>query len=165
MSDKPITRERLLRILDAQAAKTTEVIAGLDNAALMQPARSDGWTAKEILAHMAWGYEGMLAVAEGQVPGGVDASTFDLDAFNEAQRQRVADLSVAQVLDWLGSARRRVRECIEQLDEARSGEVVHTPWMGDHPRAQFLMYPSLHEGGHRAELERWQASLEAEADE
>jgi uncharacterized protein (TIGR03083 family) len=164
MGEKPITRERLLRILDAQASKTAEAIAGLDEATLVRPARGDGWTAKEILAHIAWADEGFLAVAEGRVPGGAEGAAFDLDAFNDARRQEVADMTVAEVLDWLHSARRRVRACIEQLDEACYGELVHTPWMGDHFRGQFMMYPSLHEGGHRAELEGWRASLEAPAD-
>ena len=47
-TDKPITCERLLRILDEQAAKTNRAIAGLDEATLSLPARDDGWTAKEI---------------------------------------------------------------------------------------------------------------------
>jgi uncharacterized damage-inducible protein DinB len=165
VSEKPITRERLLRILDGQAAKTAVVIAGLDEATLMQPARDDGWAARDILAHMAWAYEGFLAVGEGHVPGGLDPSTFNLDAFNEEQRRQVEHLSVAEVLEWLQSARRRIRECIEQLDEASYGEVVHTPWMGDHLRAQFMVFPALHEGGHRAELERWRAGLKAAAHE
>jgi uncharacterized damage-inducible protein DinB len=165
MSDKPITRDRLLRVLDGQATKTGAIIGGLDDAALMQPARDDGWTAKEILAHMAWGHEGMLACALGQVPGGLGASTFDLDGYNEAQRQRVADLSVADVLAWLEAARGRLRAYIDQLDEAHYGELVHTPWMGDHAMGQFLMFPALHEGGHRAQLEQWRASREAKADE
>jgi uncharacterized damage-inducible protein DinB len=160
MSDKPITRERLLHILDGQAAKTRSVIAGLDEGALAQPARNDGWSAKEILAHMAWGHEGMLACALGQQLGDEDKAGFDLDAYNQARRQGVADLSVAEVLAWLEAARGRVRATIEQLDEVRYEDAVHTPWMGDHRLGQFLMFPALHEGGHRAELERWRASLE-----
>ena len=159
MSDTPITRERLLRILDGQAAKTRSVLAGLEEAQLSQPARDDGWTAKEILAHMAWGHEGMLACALEQVPGGQDESAFDLNAYNEARRLTAAAMSAAEVLAWLEDARGRVRALIEQVDEARFQDTVHTPWMGDHPMGQFLMFPSLHEGGHRTELAAWRASL------
>ncbi|HNS51463.1 MAG TPA: DinB family protein [Anaerolineae bacterium] len=162
MSDVPITRERLLRILDGQAAKTRIVIAGLDETQLSQPARQDGWTAKEVLAHMAWGHEGMLACVLGQaVPG--QEGPFDLDAFNEARRQQAASLSVAEVLAWLEEARGSVRALIEQLDEARYYDVIHTPWMGDHCLGQFLMFPALHEGGHRTELAAWRAAMETPA--
>lgn len=158
-SDKPITRDRILRILDAQAQKTAHTIAGLDEATLNQPAREDGWTAKDILAHMISGHEGMLLLAQGRIPGGQTAESFDLDASNEAWRQACRDLPLAEVLARLEQARASVRAYIEQVDEAEYQQLVHTPWMGDHPLGQFLIYPALHEGGHRAELERWRAAL------
>ena len=162
MMDKPVTRERLLRILDGQAAKTEATIAGLDEATCDCPARPDGWTAKEVLGHMASGHQGMLALAQGGWMGGVDPGSFDLDRYNEEQRQRSHAMSLSDVLDWLRAARGEVRAYIEALGEAAYQEEVHTPWMGDHPRGKFLLFPALHEGGHRLELERWRASLEAE---
>ena len=98
MSDKPITRERVLRILDGQAQKTANVIAGLEATAFDEPARDDGWTAKEILAHVASGYEGLLALARGQAPWGLEFETFDLDAHNEMQRERAQAMPLADVL-------------------------------------------------------------------
>jgi uncharacterized damage-inducible protein DinB len=163
MTDKPITRERLLHILDSQAQKTAQAIAGLDEATLDLPARDDGWTARDILAHIASGHEGMLALAQGRVPGGLAFESFSLDEHNEAQRQLARSLTLGEVLDRLEAARGQVRAFIEQEDEARYGDVVHTPWMGGHARGQFLMYPALHEGGHRVELEAWRATLPGEA--
>jgi magnesium-transporting ATPase (P-type) len=158
-TDKPITRERILRILDTQAEKTARAIAGLDEATLSLPARDDGWTAKEILAHMASGHEGMLALAQDRIPSEQASGTLDLNAHNEAQRQRTRGLPLADVLVLLDQARQRVRAYIEQVDEAELNQIVCTPWMGDHPKGQFLIYPALHEGGHRAELEKWRATL------
>jgi uncharacterized damage-inducible protein DinB len=162
-AEKPITRERLLRILESQAQKTAQAIDGLDEVTLNLPARDDGWTAKDILGHMASAHEGMLALAQGRIPAGHAAAPFDLDQHNEAQRQRARNLPLVQVLAWLEAARGNVRAYIEVVDEAEYGDLVHTPWMGDHPKGQFLMYPALHEGGHRAELEAWRARLQAEA--
>jgi magnesium-transporting ATPase (P-type) len=158
-TDKPITRERILRILDTQAEKTARAIAGLDEATLNLPARDDGWTAKEILAHMASGHEGMLALAQNRDPVDQAPGAFDLAAHNEAQRQCTRDLPLADVLALLDQARQKVRAYVEQVDEAGFNELVSTPWMGDHPRGQFLIFPALHEGGHRAELEKWRATL------
>jgi uncharacterized damage-inducible protein DinB len=162
-TDKPITRERILRILNAQAEKTARAIAGLDEATLSLPARDDGWTAKEILAHMAWGHEAMLALAQNRVPSEQISGAFDLDAHNEAQRQRTRDLPLADVLVLLDQARQKVRAYVEQVDEADFNQMIHTPWMGDHPQGQFLIFPALHEGGHRAQLETWRATLEETA--
>ena len=162
-TEKPITRERILRILDTQAGKTARSIAGLDEASLNLPARGDGWTAKEILAHMASGHDGMLALAQGRAPAVQAPGAFDLDAHNEAQRQRTRDLPLADVLAMLDQARQRVRTHVEQVDEAELNQIVCTPWMGDHPKGQFLIYPALHEGGHRAELEKWRAALAEKA--
>ena len=161
-SNKPITRERILRILEDQAAKTSRVIAGLDEATLNLPARGDGWTAKEILAHMIAGHEGMLLLAQGRVPGGQALDSFDLNANNEAQRLAYRDLPLAEILTRLDEVRGRVRAYIEEVDEADYQQMVHTPWMGDFPKGQFLIYPALHEGGHRAELERWRTTLQGE---
>jgi len=162
--EKPFTRERLLRILDGQARKTAHAIAGLDEATADQAAREDGWTAKEILAHMASGHEGMLALAQGRAPAGVAPESFDLDAYNEEQRQRAAGWSLAEVIARLEAARAAVRSYILELDEADYGATVHTPWLGDHTQGQFLVFPALHEGGHRAELERWRAAVEGGGD-
>jgi len=162
-TDKPITRERILRILDTQADKTARAIAGLDEATLNLPARDDGWTAKEILAHIASGREGMLALAQDRITSEQASGTFDLNAHNEARRQRTRDLPLADVLVLLDQARQRVRAYIEQVDEAELNQIVCTPWMGDHPKGQFLIYPALHEGGHRAELEKWRAALAEKA--
>jgi len=162
-TDKPITRERILRILDAQAEKTARAIAGLDEATLNLPARDDGWTAKEILAHMAWGHGAMLALAQGRVSIDKISGAFDLDAQNEAERQRTRDLPLADVLALLDEARQKVRTYVGDVGEADLNQIVRTPWMGDHPQGQFLIYPALHEGGHRAELEKWRATLGEEA--
>jgi len=159
MSDKPITRERLLRILDGQARKTAQAIAGLDEAALDRPARDDGWTAKEILAHIATSHEGLLRLAQGRMPEGPAVAEFNLDEYNEAQRQKYRDLPLAEVLALLDGARQKVRVYIEQVDEVEYNDLVRTPWLGDHPQGQFLMFPALHEGGHRAQLEAWRATL------
>lgn len=152
---KPITRERVLRILDDQASKTARAIAGLDEAAFDSPVRADGWTGKEILGHMASGHEGLLALAQGRMPDEVAFDSFDIDAYNEAQRQRTRDLSLDEVLAWLEAARGAVRAYVEQVDAAEFGDLVRTPWLGDHAKGQFLIFPALHEGGHRVELEAW----------
>jgi uncharacterized damage-inducible protein DinB len=157
MSDKPITPDLLLRILDGQAQKTARAIAGLDPAAFDEVAREDGWTAKDVLGHIASGYEGLLALAQGRVPGELDPGTFDLDAHNEMCRKQACGLSLAKVLSRLETARRAMRDYIEATDEDAYAEMVHIPWMGDHPRGQFLMFPALHEGGHRAQLEQWRS--------
>jgi uncharacterized damage-inducible protein DinB len=157
MSDKPITPERLLRILDSQAQKTAHAIAGLDAAAFDEVARHDGWTARDVLGHIASGYEGLLALAQNRVPGELEPETFDLDIYNELRRHQARRLSLAELLSRLETARRAMRDYIEATDEDAYAEMVHIPWMGDHPRGQFLMFPALHEGGHRAQLDEWRA--------
>jgi uncharacterized damage-inducible protein DinB len=157
MMDKPITQERLLRILDGQASKTEAAIAGLDEAAFDLPARHDGWTAKEVLGHIASAHEAMLALAQGAQAW--STGDFDLDAVNEDQRQRTSGMALPEVLTWLEKARASVRAYILEVSPSQYDETVHTPWMGDHPKGQFLMYPALHEGGHRVELEAWRSTL------
>jgi len=101
----------------------------------------------------------MLALAQGRGPSEQVSGAFDLDAHNEAQRQRTHDLPLAEVLVLLDQARQKVRAYVEQVGETELNQIVSTPWMGDHPQGQFLIYPALHEGGHRAELEKWRATL------
>jgi uncharacterized protein (TIGR03083 family) len=161
MTDKPITQERILRILEGQAAKTDRLIASLDASECDRPARGDGWTVKEIVAHMASGHEGMLALAQGRIPGGVDLAVFDIHEYNEAQRRRSASMSLAEVLDWLQTARQQVRAYVEELDETEYAHIVSVPWLGENPRGQFLLFPALHEGGHRVEIEQWCDKREA----
>ena len=110
---------------------------------------------------MASGHEGLLALAQGRAPGGQSFEDFHLDAHNEAQRQRARALSPRRGAGLAGNGPGDdATHYIEQADEAEYGDLVRTPWMGDHAKGQFLMYPALHEGGHRAELEAWRAALE-----
>jgi uncharacterized protein (TIGR03083 family) len=104
-------------IFDAEAERLDRFFAGLDDAAWLRPSRCEGWTVRDVLAHLAGqetynhaclddDLEGLSARMEGE-------GTTSLDAFNDMTVRTRRDRPVADVLEeWRrknGDTRRRLR--------------------------------------------------------
>lgn len=97
------TREELLAALRADAARLPEVVGAIGEAELERGVYENGWSARQLLAHLAaieWTYPRLIERAE--AAGGSDSSaggTFDMDAYNERQVSKRAGAAVAELLE------------------------------------------------------------------
>ena len=109
---------------DKESAQVWRAIDGCAEADLSKPIRDDGWSAFQILSHLAISCRGLLALAKAhfraasagqEVP--VDPG-FDLNRWNEEQVALWAERSLADVrTDW-AETQRRFHAFIAELSEA-----------------------------------------------
>ena len=103
------TREELLAALRTDAARLPEVVGAIGEAELERGVYENGWSARQLLAHLAaieWTYPRLIERAE--AAGGSDSSaggTFDMDAYNERQVAKRAEATVVELLDEFGRNR------------------------------------------------------------
>ena len=106
-SERTIERAQLLARLVAERAGLLEQLIGLDERALTQMPFLDGWTVRDLLAHVAawdrWELREMKCRASGEAP---DLTVVrDVDAFNAAAVAAWRDRNLAEVLTELQDAR------------------------------------------------------------
>jgi uncharacterized damage-inducible protein DinB/predicted RNase H-like HicB family nuclease len=116
-------RRHLLARLAAERADLLEQLSGLDERALTEEPVLDGWTVKDLLAHIAawdrWELREMRHMASGEPP---DLSAVrDVDSYN-----------AAVVAAWWD---RTLTEVLAELWEARAGWVA---WLQALPEEQFF---------------------------
>lgn len=116
------TREELLAALRADAARLPEVVGAIGEAELERGVYENGWSARQLLAHLAaieWTYPHLIERA--QAAGGSDSSaggTFDMDAYNERQVVKRAEAGIEDLLEEFGRNRAATIEAVAEADGA-----------------------------------------------
>lgn len=116
------TREELLAALRADAARLPEVVGAIGEAELERGVYENGWSARQLLAHLAaieWTYPRLIERA--QAAGGSDSSaggTFDMDAYNERQVAKRAEAGIEDLLEEFGRNRAVTIEAVAEADGA-----------------------------------------------
>jgi Mycothiol maleylpyruvate isomerase N-terminal domain len=139
--------------LDAEESALHAVLERYDDAALKAATRADGWSAHDIVAHLADATYGLALMLLGEIPVSlpIDSQTgwMNADEYNEQRRQKNAGLSHAKLGERLAgafvAARRSVSAEVDSADPGPSGaQFTRADWhqrMIDHLR------------DHRVELE------------
>ncbi|NJM05990.1 maleylpyruvate isomerase family protein [Candidatus Gracilibacteria bacterium] len=145
-------RTTMLAALDAEYSVLMARCRKYDGAQLRAAVRADGWTAHDILAHVADATYGLslLTLGEAQPTLPTDPQTGYLSPheYNEQRRQKNADLSVEKLLSRLESAFATARRAIaETSDLAADG-----PYGPPTTRHDWLQRIVDHAQGHREEL-------------
>jgi Mycothiol maleylpyruvate isomerase N-terminal domain len=128
--DKPT----LLREMRETHAKLESAIAGLDDARLLAPAPGmDGWTRKDVLAHVEWWNEHSIRVIEG-VRTGVDpdpdtGEAWTIDAHNARVLEQNRSRSAADVRRGEAEAFQRLLTAVEAMPEDALLAMDPVPWL------------------------------------
>ena len=117
------TREELLAALREDAARLPEIVGAAE---LSRGVYENGWSARELLAHLAaieWTYPRLIerAAAAGGSGGSSDSSSggvFDMDAYNARQVAKRAEASVEELLAEFGRNRAATIEAVASADAA-----------------------------------------------
>jgi len=111
-------KQELLGRVRAGFADLARRLEGLDDAALEQSCRAEGWTRREVLAHLAAWYEVSAERLELIGRGRADAIQWvaeDVDEWNARFFARDRELSPARVRERLGQTQRAVLAALEAL--------------------------------------------------
>lgn len=142
-------KEQLRAAVDDSWRSFRQALEPLTAADMEVPGACGDWSVKEVLTHIAAWESRVTAALLGGVPM---PDPDDLDAFNEAERRRQADMSVAETSIHLDATHRALREAIKsslpevfasgcpmrrQLD---AGTVLHYDEHADGIRTWYALY-------------------------
>ena len=102
------TREELLAALQADAARLPEVVGAIGEAELERGVYENGWSARQLLAHLAaieWTYPRLIERAQAAQDAESGGGGFDMDSYNERQVSKRAGATVAALLEEFGRNR------------------------------------------------------------
>ena len=136
-----------------------EIVALVDGAspdAWSSPTYEDGWTAKDVLAHVAstcGPASFMLAMAQAPAGGSAGGGSFDGEAFNRQQTAVRAGHSPHQILDEIRSTMQRDIQAVEGAPDELLQMHFVAPWGSEGSVAQLIIAAANgHLGGHIADL-------------
>ena len=116
-----MTRERLLKRLDAAWTDFTDSYAGLPEADLLAAGVTKTWSVRDIIVHVTtWEEEAVKhlpAILAGRRPPRYSVMYGGIDAFNALMTARKKDLSLAELLRQQAAVHRRVISLIERAPE------------------------------------------------
>jgi uncharacterized protein (TIGR03083 family) len=117
-----LTRETLMREMDASWSELQRYIASLTEAQLTQPTDAAGWTAKDHIIHLALWEEAGLALLEGKSK----RETLDIpqeiwdrddDPVNAVLQERNRDMPLEQVMQTLREVHERMLKKLETMSD------------------------------------------------
>lgn len=120
------THEELLAALREDAGRLPEVVGAIGEGDLERGVYENGWSARELLAHLAaieWTYPRLIerAAAPGGSDGSSDSSSggaFDMDAYNARQVAKRAEAGIGELLEEFGRNREATIEAVANADAA-----------------------------------------------
>jgi len=116
-----MTRERLLKRLDAAWMDFARSYADLPEAALHVPGVTKAWSVRDLIAHVTtWEEEAVKhlpAILEGRRPPRYSVTYGGIDAFNALMTARKKELSLAELLRQQAAVHRRVVDVVARAPE------------------------------------------------
>jgi hypothetical protein len=123
-----MTRQQLLKKLDAAWTALKESYAGLSDSQMIEPGVTADWSVKDILAHVtAWEEEALkylpLIIEGGKPP--LYKTYGGLDAFNAQKTEQKRALPLSEVLKQLEETHRRLIGYIQSVPEEQFARETH----------------------------------------
>jgi uncharacterized protein (TIGR03083 family) len=113
-------------VLEASWRELDEALAGLDEAAMVEPGVVEDWSVKDLLGHVAAWEQRAIGILERfnageQLGNGVSGGT---DAFNATESARRSETPLAAIERELADTRARLRALLAALSEEQWQTVV-----------------------------------------
>lgn len=153
-------KQELLANIQRERAALDDLLTPLDDHAMLAPARNDGWTAKDILAHLTAWEQRLLRWTErwretgdpGRPEVGVTWAGFD--SLNERDHVAAKEKSVADVRGVASESFVAVARKVEAMSD---DELAVSPETADGPSWSWIIGANTyrHYREHRAEMEAW----------
>jgi uncharacterized protein (TIGR03083 family) len=159
-----MTRAELVRELAAAREEFVAALAGLDEAQLADPGVADGWSAKDLMAHVtAWEAELLKGLAQGRAgkrPAYFSLTDADIDARNAQWRKEFKGKALAKVLEDYQTVRGQTLRQVERLTDEDLNDPKKFSWTKGESLAQSIQSDTFgHDREHIAEIQKWRDSL------
>jgi hypothetical protein len=159
-------KQELVAAVRKERAKLNELFASLDGTAFLAPARADGWSAKDVLAHItAWERRLLSWIERWRATGSPQrpepGMAWDaIDALNERDYQSSKAAPAADVRREAAASYEDVQRTIDTLTDRELTERTET-W--DMLSLSWIVGANTHEHylEHREEIEAWRSERPA----
>ena len=146
-------QQQLVEALEQERARWQELLPRFSDEQWQSSQRADGWTAHDIVAHVADSNYGLALMALGeikpQLPFNAEKGWMEVDGYNEQRRAKNASLPRAKITERLGTSFDHVRRAIEGTDDMEAPSPIGPV----HTRGVWLRRIVRHNQEHRRELE------------
>lgn len=151
-------KAELVRTMREAHRQVADAIEQLPDERLTEPVM-DGWTGKDVVAHMAWWHEHSVQVIEslraGREPYDADDPGFALDTLNERTLREHRDDPPQLVRREFNASFSRLLAALEPLRDGDLFAGDRWPWLRGEPLAETILWDSSrHYDAHREHLER-----------
>jgi hypothetical protein len=110
-------KAEFLRKVGEDWAAWEAALAGMDEAALVRPGFCDEWSAKDVMAHIAWYEREMIGLIEAQALAGSEAWDLPLDERNEGIYQANRGRSLEAVREEAAEVHAQLVQALETLSD------------------------------------------------
>lgn len=163
MPETPITQADLIESLDRDRTCLIDLLSQLSEAEQQTPFTDEGWSVKDLLAHMAHWKKATQAllvayVHDQPLPPVVPSG----DEANEEQRQVYAALSLQDALDYWEETHTNLQHLVQdELSDDRMNEEVRTPWDEDETEALCGLVEDIcaHDAEHTDTIEGYRKTI------
>ncbi len=161
MSIEPLGKTALLERTQAARAALDPLLATLGDGQMHEPAFDGGWSAKDLLAHIANWEELCVSWIEagerGETPhrpaviSDEEAAAINERVYREHRERPLDDVRAASKASY-----ERMIATIERLDEAALSDGARFPWTGGRPVSLFIRWNAdVHYDEHREQIAAW----------
>ncbi len=147
-------KDKLRQRLGEARAKTLSLIKDLSPAELERASTPHGWTARDILAHLALSEaDHRMAIDHQDQARKLAEDGFDLNAWNARRLAEVDGLSVHEILERLAQERAVTLALLEATEEATlAEETIFHPVFGELEVGKVFRIIAYHERMHHTDL-------------
>ncbi len=154
------SKQDLSTNIHRERAQLDELLAGLDDHAMLAPARDDGWTVRDILAHLTTWEQRLLRWVERWRETGdpgrpeLGVTWDDFDGLNERDYVAAKEKSLADVRREASAS---YEALVSAVDAMSDDELAVRPETADGPSWSWVIGANTyrHYQTHRAEMEAW----------
>jgi len=151
MTSDPV--RAIIAKLEDDYQRLRETIAGVPETRLTSSSTGDGWSAREILAHLANAEREHREVAKAILDGRTfELANFDLDRWNQAGVARRARQDVRAILDDLEAEHRAMIAFAAALSPEELEKKGRHPALGELSVRKLLRIVGLHQRMHQREI-------------
>jgi hypothetical protein len=145
-----MSKQRVIKQLDKAWSSFKESFSGLTEKQMLEPGVMEGWSVKDILAHVStWEEEAIKYLPyalEGRKPPRYKDMYGGIDAFNDRMTQQNKDLSLPEVLEKLDQTHDRL---IAYIMETRESEFASEARFRRRLRLDTYSHYPIHDGAIR----------------
>jgi hypothetical protein len=152
-----MTRDELIHRIDVGRAELMTELAHVPEESMALPVLSNGWSIKDLLAHLA-AWEGRAAGLYARLAAGreIDDGVSDFNAFNAIVYQKNLERSLADIRTEELQAFADLRQVAKTAPEAHLFNPAQFAWTKGRPFVDFIAWNSYdHYAEHLPDLRAW----------